>query len=136
MRYFKVRYGYEKSAFTTIEEGGDLERAIYAWTEQIPVTLGDRMIHGRSILAIEPYYNAHTGWDRLYEPKDADDWQQIKRDCPKYDGIIENYKNHVLNLIENNQTEQIGNGNLPKKQIENPVTKNMYQIENGKIKQM
>lgn len=123
MRYFKVKYGYDKSAFTVVEEGGNLERALYAWIEQVPVTLGDKMIHGKSILAIEPYYHAHTGWNELYEPKDGEDMAQIKRDCPSYDGVIEHYKDHVVSLMKNNETAKIGKGEIPP-MLENEETPN------------
>lgn len=105
---FKVRYGFDKMSTVSIEAGPDLERAIYAWIEQLPITIGGKMIQGKHIISIEPDYHFYTGWYDSYIPTSGDDWKQIERDCPKFDGIIERYKTNVHNLISQNKTELIG----------------------------
>jgi hypothetical protein len=93
-----------------VEAGPDLERAIYAWTEQLPVTIGDKMIQGKHIISIEPDYHYYTGWYESYQPTTGDDWKQIERDCPKFDGYIEAYKQRVIQHIRTGHPELIGKG--------------------------
>lgn len=105
---FKVRYGFDKMSHVRIEAGPELEKVIYAWRKQIPVTLGDRIIQGKHIISIEPDYHYYTGWYESYQPVTGDDWAQIDRDCPKFDGYIEAYRNRVNDLIERGKTNLIG----------------------------
>ena len=107
---FKVRYGFNTTATLTIEAGPDLERAIYAWIEQLPVTIGDKMIQGKYIISIEPDYHYYTGWHETYSPKSGEDFRQIERDCPKFDGFIDAYKHRVVSLIKSGQSDKIGLG--------------------------
>jgi len=109
-KLFKVKYGYDHTSYAVVKEGGELERAVYAWMEGVPVTLGDRMVHGRNIIAIEPNYHAYTGWSEWYKPTSGEDWEQVKRDCPDFTGIVESTKQHVVKLLSNNQTDLIGSG--------------------------
>ena len=105
---FRVRYGFESTANFKVEAGPDLERVLYAWLEQVPVTLADRMVHGKHIIAIEPDYNFYTGWYESYKPTSGEDWKQIARDCPDFDGYLAAYKNRVLGYIQNGQIRKIG----------------------------
>lgn len=107
---FKVRYGFDRMATLSIEAGQDLERAIYAWTEQIPVTIGNKMIQGKHIISIEPDYHYYTGWYESYQPTSGDDFRQIERDCPSFDGYIEAYKQRVVELIRTGRASEIGHG--------------------------
>lgn len=109
-RVFKVKYGFDKTQFVQVKEGADLERVIYAWTEQIPITLGDRMIHGKHIINIEPHYHHYTGWNEWYQPKEAEDWLQIKRDCPDFTGAIEGAKSFVQKCLQDKRQDLIGSG--------------------------
>lgn len=96
--------------YAVVPEGEQLEKAIYGWIEGIPVTLGNKMIKGSSILSIEPHYHAYTGWYESYQPSSGDDWLQIKRDCPNFDGIIEGTKQYVMTAIQNNDIAKVGSG--------------------------
>lgn len=107
---FKVRYGFDKLATLSIDAGPDLERAIYAWVEQIPVTIGDKMIQGKHIISIEPDYHYYTGWYESYQPSTGDDFAQIERDCPNFEGYVDAYRQRVMNLIGTRQTQMIGKG--------------------------
>jgi hypothetical protein len=101
---FRVKYGFDTMSHLRVEGGAELEKAIYAWMEQVPVTLGGKMIQGKHIISIEPDYRYYTGWYETYSPTTGDDFAQIERDCPKLDGYIEAYKQRVLGLIENRQS--------------------------------
>jgi len=112
-RFFRVRYGYNVYDQVSIEED-EVEKAIYAQRKKIPAQIGNKYINGSNIIVIEPHYHKHTGWHDFYEPKDGDDWKQIERDCPSYDGIVDYYRDRVNYLISNNQEHLIGkNAELP-----------------------
>jgi len=117
---FKVRYGFDRMATLSIEAGQDLEKAIYAWTEQIPVTIGGKMIQGKHIISIEPDYHYYTGWYESYSPTTGDDFKQIERDCPSFDGMIDAYRQRVMELVGSGNTNQIGK--LPPLQLEEVKT--------------
>lgn len=106
--YFKVRYGFKNTDFASIEAGTELERAVYAWTTGKIVQIGDRMINGNNIISIEPHYHRYTGWHETYEPKLGEDWAQIERDCPKFDGVMGYFRERVQFLIANGREREIG----------------------------
>jgi len=106
-RYFKVKFGFTVSDQVSIEEH-DLERAIFAQVKGIPVQLGTSYVNGKNIISITPHWHKHTGWYDYYEPESGDDWKQIERDCPSYEGIIEHYKNRVQYLLQSGQVHLIG----------------------------
>lgn len=115
---FKVKYGFSKSEQVSVDAGGELEKVIYAWAEHLPVTVGGVMIHGKHIRAIEPDYHYYTGWYPNYEPSNGDDWAQIERDCPDFDGYLSAYVNRVRSLSEAHRADEIGRGEpieLPQK---------------------
>lgn len=106
-KYFKVKYGYTVSDQVSIPEN-ELDKAIYAQREGIVVQLGSASINGRNIISITPHWHKYTGWYDWYEPKEGEDFAQIKRDCPNFDGVIEEHKNHVAHLTETRQIKLIG----------------------------
>lgn len=111
--YFRVKYGYSVSDQVSIGIN-ELEKAIYAQIKGQPIQLGTKYINGRNIIAIEPHYHRHTGWYDYYEPEGGDDWEQIKRDCPNYEGIIGHYKERVAYLINKGRENLIGkNADIP-----------------------
>ncbi len=105
---FKVRYGFDKLSTLSVEAGPELEKAIYAWVEQIPVTIGGKMIQGKHIISIEGDFHYYTGWYETYLPTSGDDFAQIERDCPKFEGYVDAYRQRVMHLIGNQQTHLIG----------------------------
>lgn len=112
-RYWKVKYGYSVADQVSIEEK-ELEKAIFAQIKKVPIQLANKYINGSNIIVIEPHYHKYTGWYDYYEPKDGDDWKQIERDCPSFDGWLEYYKTRVQYLMQNNRTQEIGkNVSLP-----------------------
>lgn len=106
---FKVTYGYGKTDFVLVSNSADLEKAIYAKVEKIPVTLGGKMISGQEIKAIEPDVHSYTGWHRTYEPTHGDDFAQIERDVPKvaYD-VLGACSTRVSDFLNSGRPELIG----------------------------
>jgi len=106
-RYFKVKYGYSVADQVSIPES-ELEKAIYAQIKGTPTQLGNAYVNGRNIIAITPHWHKHTGWYDWFEPQTGEDFEQIKRDCPNYDGIIEHHKQRVQYLLSTSQENLIG----------------------------
>jgi hypothetical protein len=120
--YFKIKYGYSTSDQVSIKLD-ELEKAIYAQIKGVPVQFGNAYINGKNIISITPHYHKHTGWHDYYEPNNGEDWEQIKRDCPSYDGVIEHYKNRVALLMKNGQESLIGK-NIEMPDLKFPVIEN------------
>jgi hypothetical protein len=112
MKYwYRVKYGFKPLEFVSIEAGPDLERAIYAKIEKIPVTLCGKLIDGSTILRIEPHVHRYTGWYDSYEPSTGDDEKQILRDVPKeIESILGNHSDFVSGMIRSGKIELIGSG--------------------------
>ena len=108
LRYWKIKFGHKPTEFVSVEEGGDLEKAIYSMMTGTPTQLGMKFVKGTHIMSIEPNYNIHTGWNDFYEPTNNNDWEQIKRDCPNYEGVLEEYKQKIIHLQNTNQISLIG----------------------------
>lgn len=105
-KYFKVKYGFGSMDSVSIEEG-DLKKVMYAQLKGTPVQVNDVVINGKNIIAITPDYHRYTGWYQNYEPKDAEDWSQIERDCPNFDNVLEYHKNKLMELLKTGQTNLI-----------------------------
>jgi hypothetical protein len=115
---FRVKYGFNMADKATIPET-EVEKAIYAQVKGIPVKLGNSYINGRNIIAITPNYHKYTGWNEWYEPESPDDWTQIKRDCPNFDGVLDYYQDRVRLLMSTGRENLIGQGvDLP--ELETP----------------
>lgn len=110
--FWKVKYGFNASEYVSVDQLG-LQKAIYAQVKRKPVQLADAYIDGGRIISITPHYHKYTGWNEWYEPKEPEDWKQIQRDCPNFDGVIENVKNHVADLMMKKQDNLIGKTELP-----------------------
>jgi hypothetical protein len=133
-RFFRVKYGYGKMDQVTISES-ELERAIYSQIKGTPMLLGTSMVKGNNIIAIQPNYHKHTGWNDWYEPKDADDWKQIKRDCPDYSGVVEKYKLRVQHLLQSGQDKLIGqNVAIPELDSPKRVLDSVLESTGGEMK--
>ena len=97
-RWFRVKYGYSTGEFVSVPEEY-LAKAIYSKQKQSLFSYSDRIIDGKEIKNITPDYHKHTGWNSWYEPKDSEDFKQIERDCPSYDGYIDNATNLAIETI-------------------------------------
>ena len=109
--YFKVKHGFKVNDFVVVEDGPDLEKALYAWMTGNIASIGGKMINGNNIVSIEPDYHSYTGWYRSYEPISGDDWKQIERDMPKeINNVLPEYRNRVQSLLAGGNESQIGRG--------------------------
>lgn len=106
-RYFKVKFGFNVSDQVSIGED-ELEKALYAQIKGVPIQIGPAYINGKNIISITPHWHKHTGWYEYYEPTGGEDWVQIKRDCPNYEGIVESAKQKVYHLMQTGQEKMIG----------------------------
>jgi len=112
-RFFKVKYGFNASDQVSIEES-ELEKALYAQIKGVPIQLGQAYINGRNIISVTPHWHKHTGWYDYYEPNGGEDWNQIKRDCPSYEGVIESYKTKIQYLLQSGKENLVGkNTHIP-----------------------
>lgn len=112
---FKVKFGFGPMDKVSVS-GSELEKAIYAQLKGTPVRLGNSFVNGRNIISITPDYHKYTGWHDTYEPTEAEDWKQIKRDCPDFNGVLEAYTDRVRTLIYSGKDKEIGT--LPPIEIE------------------
>lgn len=71
MQYFKVRLGFGKNDFVSIDET-DLSKAMRAQVKGTIVILGGESIAGNTISRISPDYNRIMGWYADYEPTGGD----------------------------------------------------------------
>lgn len=86
-RWFRIKFGYKVGEFISIPEE-KLPKAIYAMQTGGIFSYGEKLMRGNEMKGITPDFHKHTGWNEWYEPKSAEDFEQIERDCPKYDGLI------------------------------------------------
>lgn len=137
-KYFKVRFGFGVNDFVSVKDE-EVEKAIYAQVKGTPTRLGNSFVNGRNIVSITPHYHKYTGWFDSYEPQDGEDWKQIERDCPKFDGVLESYTNRVRELMSKGEDRKIGTLGvieLPfevKTQIHNTVLSIVGEMPNKKI---
>lgn len=113
-KYFKVKYGFDTQSAVTVEEGGELDKVVYAWKEGLPVSIGNKMIQGKYIISIEPDYHRYTGWNEGYSPSNSDDFAQIRRDCPDFTGVLEESKQRIAQLEAKGKQHLIGTNNVKK----------------------
>ena len=100
---WRIVYGYGANDYISIRED-QLEKAKYAMITG-KVFAGDKMISGSEIKRIEEDYRFYTGWYDTYNPKDSEDYAQIKRDVPTQ-LLLDRAKiadNRVGYLVRNNK---------------------------------
>ena len=115
---FKVVTGYKPTDYVLINNTADLEKAIYARIERIPVTLGGKFISGTEIKSIEPDVHSYTGWHRSYEAGNADDFAQIERDVPAIASeVLTACTQRVMELLKADNMEQIGQIEVPVQEL-------------------
>lgn len=124
---YKVSWGYnDPTKQVSVAAGPDLERVIYAKLKGQPVEVNGKIFDGKHIIDITPDYHYYTGWYPSYQPRDADDWKQIDRDCPpQIDKILSLYSQRVRELVQTGQTRLIGRGE-PVRLEENSRTGSVY----------
>lgn len=106
---FKIKYGYGATEYVLTDSTADIEKAIYAKVEKIPVFIGGKMISGQEIKEIEPDIHSYTGWYRSFQPESGDDFAQIERDVPKeVYRVLEVCQQRVQKFLEVGAPEKIG----------------------------
>lgn len=115
---FKVVYGYKSTDYLLINNSADLEKAIYARIEKVPVFLAGKMISGQEIKTIEPDVHSYTGWHRSYNPTSGDDFAQIQRDVPQVlEDIISVCAKRVEAFLTSGEPEKVGKEQLPAEKL-------------------
>ena len=110
--YFKVKYGFNSSEQISIKED-ELEKALYAQKFGVVAQLSNKQINGKYIISIEPDINKYTGWYDSYSPSSAEEFAQIRRDCPpEINDVIRAKREKVDYLISKGQQNLIGK-NIP-----------------------
>lgn len=110
---FKVVYGYRSTDYILISNSADLEKAIYARIEKVPVFLGGKMISGQEIKTIEPDIHSYTGWHRSYTPTTGDDFAQIQRDVPQVlEDILSVCAKRVEAFLTSGEPDKVGKEQL------------------------
>lgn len=104
--------------YVLTSNSADLEKAIYAKVEKIPVFIGGKMISGQEIKEIEPDIHSYTGWYRTFEPTTGDDMLQIERDVPKeaYQ-VLEICQKRVQDFLIAGRPEKIGKESIEPKKL-------------------
>lgn len=119
MKYFKIKTGYGKNEFVSIDET-ELETALHVFMEDSKGIFKNGVVRGKDIISITEDYHKHMGWNYAHE-METDDWEDLrsKNILNEYRGVIEEAKNTVKYLTETKQTHLIGkNYRIPK--IETP----------------
>lgn len=115
-RWFRVKYGYGNSEFISVPEEY-LAKAIYSKQKQSLFSFNDRIIDGKEIKTIVPDYHKYTGWNEWYEPKDAEDFKQIERDCPSFKGYIDKATNIAIDCVRTGNTSLLSTPLSANKQL-------------------
>jgi len=118
MNYFKIKYGYGNLDFVSVDEL-ELQKAIYAMFTSKPIQLGNTFVRGDKIISITPHWHKYTGWNESYQPTEADDWLQIKRDCPELEPMIEHTRDYVAKLMKEKRIGEIGKSKISENLLEN-----------------
>lgn len=115
---FKIKYGYSNTDYVLTSDMAEIEKAIYARVEKIPVFINGKMIAGQEIKTIEPDIHSYTGWYRSYEAQSGDDFAQIERDVPKEAyKVLEACQKRVSQFLNSGNVEKIGKESLPPEKL-------------------
>lgn len=101
MKYFRVKYGYGKNEFISVDEL-NLAKAIYSMTMGTIFSTDDGVISGKSILSILPDYQRHLGLNKDWEITGEDlslISSEVKR---KYISTIKECTEKVTQRLPNN----------------------------------
>lgn len=77
MKYYRVKYGYGKDDFYSVDED-EMPKALAAQITGKVAILKEGTIAGNSIISIKPDYNRLMGYNREYELT-SEDYKEIGR---------------------------------------------------------
>ena len=104
MKYFKVKVGFGKDDFISIDET-ELERAIIAQGTGKVAVFNEGTISGNNIISILPDWNKVMGWNRDYQLT-GEDYEYIgKAKVEEYRTLIGNKTNEVLGIVKPREIE-------------------------------
>lgn len=109
MKYFKVKIGFGKDDFISIDET-ELERALVAHGTGKVAVFKEGSVSGNNIISVLPDWNKEMGWNRDYQLT-GEDYEYIGSGKQReYTELLENKKNEVLGIKK--PIEITGGGNL------------------------
>lgn len=76
MKYFRVKYGYGKDEFYSVDET-EVPKAIKAQVDGSVFICSEGTIAGNNIMAVQPDYNRLLGFNRDYQLT-GEDYQEIE----------------------------------------------------------
>lgn len=100
MKYYRVKYGYGKDEFYSVEES-ELAKAIKAQGDSSIFICSEGTISGNNIMAIMPDYNRALGYKRDYAMTGED-----------YDELPRSVQREHTELLEQTKMGALGNRNL------------------------
>lgn len=91
MKYFRVKYGYGKDDFYSVEES-DVARAIKAQGDGSVFVCSEGTISGNNIMAVMPDYNRVLGYNRDYTLTGEDYQELLPNIRREYDNFLQDAK--------------------------------------------
>jgi len=108
MKYFKIKIGYDKSEFISIDET-ELEKAIGVFLTDGKGIFQNGVARGQDIIAIQEDWNKALGINPDWKLTPDDHNEMARRGIAKaYKGVITGVTQRVEYLMKNNQSHLIG----------------------------
>ena len=110
MKYFRVKYGYGKDEFYSVDEN-EVGKAIRAQLSPDGVAIfNEGTVRGSSIIIIKPDYNRLMGYNRQYELVD-EDYQEIgQKRIKEHELFYENTKLALEGKTTQERPKEISDG--------------------------
>ena len=129
MRYFKIKVGYDKDEFVSIDET-ELELALHVFLTEGKAIFKNGVVRGKDIIGITEDWHKAMGINPEWK-LGTDDWNEIEKRGLKtaYKGMISGAKDRVHHLIKTKQEHLIGK-NVEIPELEAPK----IELREGKTK--
>ena len=99
MKYYRVKYGFGKDDFYSVDEN-ELPKALRAQVNGTILVCSEGTIGGNNIMAIQPDYNRLLGYNRDYSLTGED-----------YAELPANAKREYMGFLEDTKYSALGSGN-------------------------